>query len=136
MSGTCKVVKGLSLLAMLYGLVQIVVGAICFFGAADAAMVTVIDDPVIWARVMGVVLAVSGVFLVITGFVGARGANRPSKLMPFIVLATIFTFVSLFTLAMIIGESTVPVWPNILQSVVGFVAIIFASRAKKEADAR
>ena len=76
MSGNCKIVKGLSLLGIVYGIVQIVVGAICFFGAADVAGMVGIDDPVITAQVLGVVLAVSGVFLIVTGFVGARGANR------------------------------------------------------------
>ena len=130
MSGNCKIVKGLSLLGIVYGIVQIVVGAICFFGAADVAGMVGIDDPVI------TVLAVSGVFLIVTGFVGARGANRPSKLMPFIVLTTIFTFVNLFGLAMIITGGSGAVWPNLLQAAVGFSAVLAASRAQKEAMER
>ena len=136
MSGNCKIVKGLSLLGIVYGIVQIVVGAICFFGAADVAGMVGIDDPVITAQVLGVVLAVSGVFLIVTGFVGARGANRPSKLMPFIVLATIFTFVNLFGLAMIITGGSGAVWPNLLQAAVGLSAVLAASRAQKEAMER
>lgn len=132
MSGNCKIVKGLSLLGIVYGIVQIVVGAICFFGAADVAGMVGIDDPVITAQV----LAVSGVFLIVTGFVGARGANRPSKLMPFIVLATIFTFVNLFGLAMIITGGSGAVWPNLLQAAVGLFAVLAASRAQKEAMER
>ena len=136
MSGNCKIVKGLSLLGIVYGIVQIVVGAICFFGAADVAGMVGIDDPVITAQVLGVVLAVSGVFLIVAGFVGARGANRPSKLMPFIVLATIFTFVNLFGLAMIITGGSGAVWPNLLQAAVGLSAVLVASRAQKEAMER
>ncbi len=94
------------------------------------------DDPVITAQVLGVVLAVSGVFLIVTGFVGARGANRPSKLMPFIVLATIFTFVNLFGLAMIITRWF---WCRLAQPAsggLGLSAVLAASRAQKEAMER
>lgn len=136
MSGNCKIVKGLSMLTLVYGLVQIAVGGICFLGAADVAGMAGIDDPVITAQVFGIVLIVSGAFLIVTGIAGVRGANRPAKLMPFIVLATIYTFASLFTLAMIVLGGSGTVWPNLLQAAVGFSAIVAASRAKQEADAR
>lgn len=132
MSSECKIVKGISLLAIVIGIAAVATAAIMFLFASDAA--SLMEDGTIMAQVSGVVLGVAGVFEVITGILGVRGANSPSHLKPFIVMATIMCFVNLFEVGMAFMGGEGPVWMNLLYAAVAFVAVIYASRARKGAD--
>lgn len=133
MSINCKIVKGLSWLSLLYGLFVIIVGILTLVGTDVANLVS--SDLQLAAQVMGVLMIVFGLFYMVTGFVGARGANRPSKLGPFIVLATIIAVVNLIELAtMFVDPSGGTFWMPLLFAVVAIVAVVFASRAKNEAS--
>lgn len=133
MSTNCKIVKWLSWLSLLYGLVVIIVGILTLAGIDVANLGS--SDIQLAAPVMGVLTIVFGLFYMVTGFVGARGANRPSKLGPFIVLATIVAVVNLIELATVfVDASGGTFWMPLLFAVVAIVAVVFASRAKKEAS--
>ena len=84
----------------------------------------------------GVLYAALGVLYVIAGVLGARGANRPSKLKPFIYLAAAAVVIALANVgSTFAGVQNGLVWPDILTAVVAFTGIVYASRAMKEADA-
>lgn len=132
MSSQCRIVAGISVLVLLFGIATIGAAAIMYFGApsVDRAM----EDGALIARVSAAILAVMGVFGVITGILGVRGARDPQRLTPFIVCATIIAFVNLFEVGMAFTGGEGPVWVNILYAVVAFVAIVFASRARNGAE--
>lgn len=133
MSTNCKIVKWLSWLSLLYGLVVIIVGILTLAGIDVANLGS--SDIQLAAPVMGVLTIVFGLFYMVTGFVGARGANRPSKLGPFVVLATIVAVVNLIELVMmLVGVSGGTFWMPLLLAIVAIAAVVFASRAKKEAS--
>ncbi len=132
MSTYCKLVKGISLLLMLLGILSIAVAALMFFGAPIVDLD--IEDGVLIAQVLAGYMAVMGILEVVTGVLGARGANNPARLQPFIVCATIVACVNMFEVAMtFMEENGGSVWLNILYTVVAFVGIVFASRAKRDA---
>ena len=90
------------------------------------------EDGTIMARVSGAVLAVAGVFEVVTGLLGVRGANNPAHLKAFIVMATVLCFVNLFEVAMVFMGGEGPVWVNLLYAAVAASGIVYASRAQKK----
>ena len=98
MSSECKIVKGISLFLVLIGIVAIAAAAIMFVFAPDAE--ALMEDGTIMARVSGAVLAVAGVFEVVTGLLGVRGANNPAHLKVCIVMSTVLWFVNLFEVPM------------------------------------
>lgn len=130
MSSECKIVKGISLFLVLIGIVAIAVAAIMFVFAPDAE--ALMEDGAIMARVSGAVLAVAGVFEVVAGLLGVRGANNPAHLKAFIVMATVLCFVNLFEVAMVFMGGEGPVWVNLLYAAVAASGIIYASRAQKK----
>lgn len=133
MSTNCKIVKWLSWLSLLYGLVVIIVGILTLAGIDVANLGS--SDIQLATPVMGVLTIVFGLFYMVTGFVGARGANRPSKLGTFIVLATIVAVVNLIEFVMmLVGVSGGTFWMPLLLAIVAIAAVVFASRAKKEAS--
>lgn len=132
MSSACKIVKAISLLSIVIGIAAIALAAFMFLSASDAA--ALVQDGAILAQVSGAVLGIGGVFEVITGFLGVRGANNPARLKPFIVMAAIMFLVNVAEVALTFGGGEGPVWISLLYAVVALVAIVFALRARKAAD--
>ena len=131
MSAECKIVKGISWLIMLVGLVSVVLGVIMFFGAQDAA--AQLENGAASGRIAGVITAVAGVFEVATGIMGARGANNPARLGGFIVFATVIALVNVVEIVLVVtgGEGTI--WMNAIYIAAALTAVFNASRAKKAA---
>ena len=132
MSSSCKIVKGISLFMLVLGIAAIAMGAFMAF-AAPAASGAAVENPVVTAQALGIVLAVMGVVYLVAGFSGACGANNPSKLGGFIVLAGILAVVNAAE-AVLCVMSGVAAYQNIVYAVVAAVAAYQASRAKKEAQ--
>lgn len=129
MSSNCKIVKGISLLMLVFGIVSVATG-IFMFATAPAA--SGVEDPVITAEVLGALLAVFGVVYFAAGVAGARGANNPSTLGVFIALGTVVAVANLVEVALSVNMGSA-VWQNLLFAAVAFVGVVYASRAKKEA---
>ena len=123
MSAECKIVKGLSWLIMLIGLASAVMGVVMFTGAGDDAGV----------QTAAVVMIAAAVFEFVTGVMGARGANNPSRLGGFIVFAAIIALVNVAEIALIVTGGQGTVWINALYVAAALVAVVCASRAKKAA---
>ena len=123
MSSECKIVKGLSWLIMLIGLASAVMGVVMFMGAGDAADV----------QTAAVIMIVAAVFEFVTGVMGARGANNPTRLGGFIVFATIIALVNVAEIALIVTGGQGTVWMNAIYVAAALTAVFNASRAKKAA---
>ena len=131
MSAECKIVKGISWLIMLVGLVSVVLGVIMFFGAQDAA--AQLENGAASGRIAGVITAAAGVFEFAAGIMGARGANNPARLGGFIVFATVIALVNVVEIVLVVtgGEGTI--WMNAIYIAAALTAVFNASRAKKAA---
>ncbi len=132
MSPQCRIVKGISILVLLYGIACIATGAIMFFGASSVDLA--IENVETIAKTGGILLIIMGVFGFITGILGVRGARNPQHMTPFIVCAVIIAIVNVFQVIMILTGGQGPVWMNLLYAVVAIVAACFAVAAKKNAQ--
>lgn len=132
MSKECQIVKGISLFLMVIGILAIITAVLMFTDAPLAA--SMFKDGEVLAQVAGVVLGVSGVFELVAGFMGARGANNPSHLGGFIVLGSILVVVNVIEVCLGIFGGQGPVWMNALYAVTAGTAVFYASRAKKNAS--
>ncbi len=132
MSTNCKIVKVLSLISVVCGIFVVVVGALALAGSEVASVI--VGDFGLAAQIMGAIAIIVGLFYMVAGIMGARGANRPSKLGTFIVLAAIIAAINLLDLALIfVGNSGGIFLLPLLFALIAIVAVIYASRAKKEA---
>lgn len=133
MSSNCKVVKILSLIMLLLGVISLV-GGVFMAVAAPAASDAAVENPVLTAQVMGVLFAVTGVIYFVVGVIGARGANNAAKLGSFIMFGSVIAIVNIFeTVLAYLSEASF--WQNLMLALVALVAVIFAARAKKESQA-
>ena len=94
MSSHCKVVKVLSLLMFVLGLLAIIAGAVFVFAAPAVEGLEGVDDPVGTATALGAVFVVTGVLYLVVAVLGIRGANNPSKLGAFIVAAGVIAAIN------------------------------------------
>ena len=131
MSQNCKVVKVISLVLMVLGIASTIMGVASFLGAPEVGAAG--NTGIVSVQVASIVLAVAGIFEVITGFMGATGANHPSRLMPFIVFGTVILVVNVGEVALEVTGGTGPVWLNAPYAVMVLVAVLFAGRARREA---
>lgn len=131
MSSQCKIVKGISVLVLLFGLASVITGAIMFFATPSADLG--IENVEAVAKAGGILLIIVGAFGVLTGVLGIRGANNPQRMTPFIVCAALIAIVNIFEVIMALTGGQGPVWMNILYAIVAIVAIVFAVKAKKQA---
>lgn len=132
MSKECKIVKGTSLFMLAFGLIAVIGGVFMFATAPAAAGAEGVDDPVVTAQALGIALAVMGVIYFATGVTGARGANNPTRLKPFIVMGTVVSFINLFEVGMCVSMDA-PFYQNLIYAVFAFVGVVYASRAHKAA---
>lgn len=134
MSALSKIVKIIAIAMMLLGLLSIGMGIYMFVAGAN---VEVAAGQAV-ANAGGIIMCVFGLFYLISGFIGARGANNPSKLTPFIVICFIISALNaLETGLSISGNGFEPtVVYNIIYVVVALVGAICAIRAKKDAADR
>lgn len=135
MSKECKIVKGTSLFMLVFGIIAVVGGIFMFANAPAAAGVEGVDDPVVTARALGIVMAVMGVVYFATGVVGARGANNPAKLRPFVIMGTVVALINLFEVAMCVMTGAA-FYQNLIYAVFALVGVVYASRALKAARDR
>ncbi len=131
MSSHCKVVKGLSLLMFVLGLLAIVAGAVFVFSAPAVEGLGGVDDPVGIATALGVVFAVTGVFYLVVAVLGIRGANNPSKLGAFIVAAGVIAVINIVE-AVLAGVSGGSAWQNAVLAGVALAGVFQATAARKE----
>lgn len=137
MSSDCKILKVMSLLMAVLGIVQIVLGAIMFFGADAAAGVEGIEDPVLTAQVGGVLFIITGIVYFITAALGIGGANKPSKIgMPYFVFAAIVLVGNLVEIALVEFGGSGSMIFNIVLAGVALAGIVFASKARRAAQDR
>lgn len=131
MSNECKIVKGLSWLIMLIGIASVVIGVVMFMGAGDVA--DQIEGGAAAAQTGGIIMVVAGVFEFVTGVMGARGANNPTRLGGFIVSGSIIAVVNIVEIVLIVTGGQGSVWMNAIYVAAALTAVVNASRAKKAA---
>lgn len=137
MSALSKIVKIIAIAMMLLGLLSIGMGIYMFVAGANVEVDGAVAGQAV-ANAGGIIMCVFGLFYLISGFIGARGANNPSKLTPFIVICFIIAALNaLETGLSISGNGFEPtVAYNIIYVVVALVGAICAIRAKKDAADR
>lgn len=131
MSAECKIVKGLSWLIMLIGLAAVAMGVVMFMNAGDVA--AQLEGGPISAQTAAVIMIVAGIFEFVTGVLGARGANNPTRLGGFIVFASIIAVVNVDEIILIVTGGQGTVWMNAIYVAAALTAVFNASRAKKAA---
>lgn len=131
MSAECKIVKGLSWLIMLIGLAAVAMGVVMFMNAGDVA--AQLEGGPISAQTAAVIMIVAGIFEFLTGVLGARGANNPTRLGGFIVFASIIAVVNVAEIILIVTGGQGTVWMNAIYVAAALTAVFNASRAKKAA---
>ena len=131
MSAECKIVKGLSWLIMLIGLAAVAMGVVMFMNAGDVA--AQLEGGPISAQTAAVIMIVAGIFEFVTGVLGARGANNPTRLGGFIVFASIIAVVNVAEIVLIVTGGQGTVWMNAIYVAAALTAVFNASRAKKAA---
>lgn len=131
MSSHCKVVKVLSLLMFVLGLLTIIAGAVFVFAAPAVEGLEGVDDPVGTATALGAVFVVTGVLYLVVAVLGIRGANNPSKLGAFIVAAGVIAAINVVE-AVLAGVSSGSAWQNAVLAGVALAGVFQASAARKE----
>ena len=131
MSSHCKVVKVLSLLMFVLGLLTIIAGAVFVFAAPAVEGLEGVDDPVGTATALGAVFVVTGVLYLVVAVLGIRGANNPSKLGAFIVAAGVIAAINVVE-AVLAGVSGGSAWQNAVLAGVALAGVFQASAARKE----
>lgn len=130
MSGNSRIVKGIGLFFLVLGVLAIATAAIMFFGAPAADLD--IEDGVQIARLYAVILAVSGVFQFVTGFIGMRAAKHAKLLKPFVFLCAIIVVLNLSQIGITIRTGEGEIWQNLIYAATAFSGVAFASRAMKD----
>lgn len=131
MSSHCKVVKVLSLLMFVLGLLAIIAGAVFVFAAPAVEGLEGVDDPVGTATALGAVFVVTGVLYLVVAVLGIRGANNPSKLGAFIVAAGVIAAINVVE-AVLAGVSGGSAWQNAVLAGVALAGVFQATAARKE----
>lgn len=132
MSTNCKIVKVLSLLSLVYGLVVAIIGIVTLTGSGVAS--SIYGDFGFPVPIMGVITIVLGLFYLVAGFTGARAANRPSTLGTFTVFAAIIAVINILDVIMMFVRSSGGIFVvPLIYGVVALIAMVYAMRAKKEA---
>lgn len=129
MSNDCKVVKRLSWLLMLIGVVAVVLGIVTAVGGQGGDQA----GAPLSAQLVGIVAALVGVLDLASGVSGALGANSPVRLGGFIVIAGVVTLANVAeTVLCLVGGQGVAL-PAVAYVVVALVALVYAARARKAA---
>lgn len=144
MSSNCKVLKVLSLLLVLAGIVFAVLGVITIVGGTNPEVVSTAqqlgladaDTLAAVTRVYGFGQIFSGALTVLVGFLGVRGANRPSKVTPFVVLVVIGLVLNAVSLVanLVTGQTVTPT--HVLTIVVLLFAAVLGFRVRGEAKSK
>lgn len=105
MSGSRKALKVISIILIVFAALLVLLGVVlsmgfAFLGDSSTAAAGVV------AGAMGVVVIVTGIVYLIIGMLGVRGANNPSKIMPFFVLCIIGVVLNLIGLISEIVQGT------------------------------
>ena len=135
MSSLAKIVKIVAILMMLLGLVSIGAGIFMFVAGPSIE----IDGAAVGdaAHAGGIIMVVFGLFYLVSGFIGARGANNPAKLTPFIVICFIVALLNIAEIALGMqgGDRSTLVY-NAVYVVVALAGAICGIRAKQDAKNR
>ena len=122
-----KIVQGTGLFYLLFGIVAIATAAIMFFGAPFLELN--IEDGVQIAEMYGIILALIGVFMVVSGIIGLRAAKNDAMLKPFIYISALLVVLDLSAIGMsFTGGEGGPIYMNLIYAVYSFVAIVCAPR--------
>lgn len=135
MSSLAKIVKVVAILMMLLGLVAIGVGIFMFVAGPGIE----VDGQVAGdaAHAGGIIMVVFGVFYLVSGVIGARGANNAAKLTPFIVLCFIIAVLNIAEVVLGLqgGDQSTLIY-NVVYVVVALIGAIAAISAKKDVKNR
>ena len=136
MSSLAKIVKIVAILMMLLGLLAIGMGIYMFVAGASVEVDGVATGEAA-AHAGGVNMVVFGLFYLVSGFIGARGANNPAKLTPFIVICLIIALLNIAEVALGMqgGDRSTLVY-NAVYVVVALAGAICGIRAKQDAKNR
>ncbi len=133
MSSTCKIVKIISLASLAFGLICLVAAVLIAAGFAPA--VALVGATASSTVMESALMAVRGALCFVAGVVGARGANRPSKLAPFTYLAVALLVLSLVCIATAFASVRASaIWGDLIMAVAAVVALVLATRARSEAE--
>lgn len=142
MSGARKALKVMSILAIIMAAITAIFGAMIVFGASFMVgeTATEIDgttvDVGIALQAIGMMALVSGIVSIIVGILGIRGANDPSKIGPFKVLAIIGLVLCIIQAAMFLftGQIASYGWSGVLSLVFAAVLVFLAFKIQKEGE--
>lgn len=133
MSSNRRIVKGIGLFIFLLGIVALILAALLFFGSplADQS----IEDATPIAQMYSVIVAIAGVFQVVTGVIGIRAAKHDGALKPFVYLSAFIVLINiaLVGLSFLPEEEFGPIWPYLIYAATAFSGVVFGSRAMQEA---
>lgn len=130
MSSTCKTVKIICLLMLLFGLITAGFGIFSAVSAPASA-----DNSLLTPLTFGIALIVTGMCTFAAGISGARGANNPIRLGSFVGFGSVVAVLNLAVAALAVMSNQL-LWFNVVLCILAGAGVIFASRAKNEAKDR
>lgn len=133
MSSNRRLVKGIGIFILLIGIVTLALAAVMFFGAPDVD--PSIEDGALIAQMYAAILAVAGLFQLVSGIVGIRAAKHDGALKPFVYRSTFIVLINIafVGLSFLPEEAGGPIWPYLIYAATAFSGVVFGSRAMKEA---
>ena len=143
MSASRKLLKIISLLTILSGISYVVMAGILAVAGAVGGGESLEGLPLtaeVAALLLIVVAAIGAVANLVSGFLGLRGANVPSKIMPAYVISLIALIVSIINViaTIVLGGLNTPDFMSIFNMVFGvacpLVMFILCNNVKKERE--
>lgn len=129
MSGSQKALKVVSIIMIIYAIIVVLLGAFLCFGASIPGVAgQAIDvngstiDAAALSVAMGAGFVISGVFYLIIGFLGHRGAKNPAKIGPFFVLSVIGVVLAVVGSVMAVMQGSFP-----LSQLIGLLVVILCA---------
>lgn len=122
-----RIVKGLSILALVVAIVSLAFAALMVAGASNVS--AELGGAKAGAQA-GYIMAVVSVFELIVALLGLHGAKHPEKLGLFTVLAGIIAVVNVIEAVFVFLQGAGNEWVNLIYAAVAFTAAWHAHRAK------
>ncbi len=141
MSGARKALKVIAIIMIVLAALQIVLGAMIAFGASfmvgqqSATLEGVTVDVGSSLQGVGIMAVVSGIVSLIVGILGVRGANDPSKIGPFKVLAIIGLILCAIQFVMYVATGQFASYglSGVLTLIVQIAIVVLAFKVQNEA---
>lgn len=137
MSISRKVIKVLSILSLIGGLIQLVGGILVAVDIWDNASVQLgipMNKAELDAVIIGGICIFFGLFQIVVGWIGIKGANQPSKIGSFLVLTLISLIYHAVCLGLSLATSTGETTTLAVYTVWNVAMLVLGYNVKKEAQ--